>query len=213
MISATDTVRIRVAQNPQQWLIHGIGFTAIPCAGYWVMFHDGFSNVPGFAWWFLAPIMCILVVGSGFFLSLGVGMLLYCVEHVEISKQEIRLKLGPITIKKLPTTQILTVGYSEQGFGKNDPEMIPLLFLSALPADALISIGEKEIRKDQHIEYELKEWGNGLSYQQKCIYAACKRVPIPWFMLGFRAGFVMGYSSDRLKTIKHYISSAKYFVE
>lgn len=210
MICATDTARIRVAQNPLQWLNTGIVFTAIPCAGLWGMFNEGFSNISGFVWWFLAPIMCIIVAGLGLFLSLGVGMLLYCVEHIELSKEEIRLKLGPITIKKLPTTQILTVGYSEQGFGKSNPEMIPLLFLSALPVDELVSIGDKELRRARNIE---KNLSNGLSYEKKCIYAACNRFPIPWFMLGLRAGFVMGYSSDRLETIKQYIMSAKYFVE
>lgn len=204
-------ISIPSAEYRKTWLEMGVGFTLFPCTAYIMLLTADYSSVPPYMLWILIPIMSIIVFGMGYFLLNGLGMLLFCVERVEITREEIRLKLGFITIKRFSTQEILTVGYTEQGFGRKVVNYTPILVLSTEIHEKIIQSGEDKIRKDQSIQKQINRFNSNASAEQKGVYAYYIN-KTPLFMLGLRKGIALAYTDKRLEKIRQYISGAKYVV-
>ena len=205
------TIRIPAAQSRGYFLFYGAGFTALSCVALTMLFTTGFFNAPFFAWLFMLPVLCPILLVFGLFLLLGIGMLLYCVESIELSAGEIRLMVGPITLKKVPAAEIVTVGYTEVRYGRGTNSFVPMLMLSQLPAEQLIGRGEVALRKNYAVKRLYAD--SPMSHQQKCICAYFQQMPLPLFMMGFGKNIALGYSSAQLAAVRPYILKATYFIE
>lgn len=205
-------ISIPAAEYHNVWLQMGIGFSLIPSAAYIMLLTADYSSVPLYALWILIPIMSIIVFGMGYFLLNGLGMLLFCVERVEITKEEIRLKLGFVTVKRISTQEIMTVGYTEQGLEIVEAvSCTPMLVLSTELCEKITQHGEKRIRKDRAIQKQINRFNSNTSAEQKGVYAYYIN-KMPLFMLGLRKGIALAYTEKRLEKIRQYISGAKYVV-
>lgn len=201
-------VSLSAAEYCVPWLAMGIGFTLMPCAAYVLLLTADYSSVPPYVLWILIPIISIIVIGMGYFLINGLGMLLFCVERIEITEEELRMKLGFITTKRIPTQLVLTVGYTEQGFEIQKAfSKTPMLVISTLPPDKIIEAGQKRLSRKQALQKDIRT----LTDEQKCVYAYYVN-KTPQFMLGFGKEIVLEFSEKRLEIIKQYISDAKYVI-
>lgn len=202
-------VSFPMAFSRNHWLEIGIVFTGMPVAVYVLLLTSRHDNVPPGAWLILGPILLLFICGFGFFLCNGLGMLLYCVGRIELDREEIRVKLGPLTLRRWNTEKIKTVVYTEQGFGKHSFSYHGMLVLSTESPEEIERRGNRKIDKEETLWKILVDKGMKLGRPETAAYA-CYMDKLPWLILGSRKGLAFGYTDERKEALRRYLYRAKF---
>lgn len=185
----------------------GIIFVGISLAAFWVLFTSSYENAPMLI---VIPMLILFICGFMFFFLNGLGMILYCVERIEIDEEEIRIKLGPVTARRIPTKEIQTVVYTEQGFGRHT-FYHPVLVLSREPAEDIIRKGKQKVDKSNTLWKFLTS--RGMQFGQAKAYAyTCYMNNLPLMILGSQKGAVVGYTQTRVDALRWYLRNAEFIV-
>ena len=193
------------------WLETGIAFTGMPVAVYVLLLTSRYDNIPPGAWLIAGPVLLAIICGFGFFLCNGLGMLLYCTGRIELDREEIRVKLGPLTIRKWNTEKVKTVVYTEQGFGKHSFAFYGMLVLSAESQEEIVRKGNRKIDRELRLWQLLVDKGMKLGLPGTAAYA-CYMDSLPWLVLGSRKGLAFGYTEERKEAIRRHLRRAKFLV-
>lgn len=202
-------VSFPIALTRNNWLEMGIVFTAMPVAACVLLLTSRYDNVPLGAWLVLGPILLVFVGVFGFFLCNGLGMLLFCVGRIELDSEEVRVKIGAITIRKWNTERIRTVVYTEQGFGKHNFCYYGMLVLSAESPEEIERKGNRKIDREQNLWRILVDKGMKLGRLETAAYA-CYQDKLPWLVLGSPKGLAFGYTDERKEVLHRYLYRAKF---
>ena len=196
-------------KNP--WLSYGIAFTAGTVFVLTRFAGVSFDTVPVSARWYVFPTFLILLGGVFLFLYIGVCILLYCAARIDITKEDIVVKVGGITLCKLPTTEILSVGFMEQGFSRRMDVYFPQLVLTTEPAESVILRGQKKIAKKRTVRQHLKWRRITPSSRKAAGYIAFERC-FPYFLPGRRKYVLMEFTQERLELLMDYLLFADFLL-
>ena len=137
-----DKVCFRRLRWNSKWMILGVPGTIV---GIWFMVHqlwNGFnalSTLMGLFW--------LIVAGS---------IVLYCLETVSITEQEVMLKLGPIVLLRMPVSEVRTITSAAINIGRGGSCYENLIFLSPKRLDEMIFTPSEHPRESLYAYYESK---------------------------------------------------------
>lgn len=202
-------VSFPIAVSRDHWLEMGIAFTGMPVVAFTLLLTSRYDNIPPAAWLIAGPILLAIICGFGFLLCNGLGMLLYCVGRIELDREEIRIKLGRITVRKWNMDSIKTVAYTEQGFGRTHTFYYGILVLSTESPEEIERKGNKKIDRELMLWRELMDRGMKLGRRETAAYAYCQG-KLTWLMLGCRKGMSFGYTDERKEVLRRYLRHTEF---
>lgn len=127
-----------------KWMFFGVPGTIV---GIWFLIHqfwNGFtilSTLVGLFW--------LIVAGS---------IVLYSLETVSITEQEVILKFGPIVLRRMPISEVRTVTSAAINIGRGGSCYENLVFLSSKRLNEMIFTPSEHPRESLHTYYESKIW-------------------------------------------------------
>lgn len=190
------------------WLEMGIVFTAMPLAVYYILLSSSYSDAPVAI---ITPILILFVCGFGYFLLNGLGMLLYCVGRIEVDMEEIRVKLGLLTLRRVSLRNIRAVVYAEQGFGKTNTQFHQLLVLSTEEPEQIEKKGNRKINKGFNLWEQLVSRGMKLGRPETAAYARYTS-NLPLMVLGLGKGLAFGWTAERTEMMRRFLRGAKFYI-
>lgn len=206
-----DGIAISAVVNKDSWLLCGIGFVALPIIVFYKLFGVSLNSISGPESYFVFPFILLLIAGFLVFFYHGVCFLLHCAARVEITTDMVSLKVGKITLRKLPADQILTVGFMEQGFGRNKQIYIPQLVLTTESAEDVLQNGEKRIAKSRVIRQQLRARGIARSSKKAAGYTHFEKY-FPTLWQGRDKYILLEFSQDRVHALRNYLVSAEFLL-
>lgn len=124
------------------WMILGAPGTIF---GIWCLIHqvwNGFSAVST-----LMGLLCLLAFGP---------IVLYCLETVSITAQEVTLKLGSVVLRRLPVSEIRTITSAAIYIGRGGSCCEHLIFLSLRRLNEMIFTPSEHPRESLHAYFASK---------------------------------------------------------
>ena len=204
-----DGIAISAVVNKDSWLLCGVGFVAMPIMVFYTLSGVSFTNISAPECYFVFPFILIVIAGFLVFFYHGVCFLLHCTARVEITADMVSLKVGKITLRKLPTDQILTVGFMEHVFGRGKAVYIPQLVLTTEPAEDVLQNGEKRIAKSRAIRQQLRLRKIAQSSKKAAGYAHFERYS-PTLWQGRNPYILLEFSQERVLALRAYLLSAEF---
>lgn len=204
-----DGIAISAVVNKDTWLLCGVGFVALPIIVFSFLSGVSFTNISAPEGYFIFPFILIVIAGFLVFFYRGICFLLHCTARIEITADMVSLKVGTITLRKLPTDQILTVGFMEQVFGRGKAVYTPQLVLTTESAEDVFRNGEKRIAKSRAIRQELAERNISTSSKKAAVYARFGRYS-PTLWQGRNKYILLEFSQARILVLREYLFSAKF---
>ena len=192
------------------WLLHGVGFVGLPVVVFYRLLSASYENLSTPEIYIVFLILTAVIAGFLFFLYHGVCFLLHCAARVEITADSVSLKVGKITLRKLPVDQILTVGFMEQGFGRRGRSVyIPQLVLSTEADEDVCQSGERRIANNRAIREQLRLRKITQSSKKAAGYAHFERCS-PTLWQGRNPYILLEYSTERACVLRTYLRSAEF---
>ena len=203
-------IGLSAAVRKDFWLLHGIGFVGLPVVVFYRLLSASYENLSTPEIYIVFPLLMAMIAGFLFFLYHGVCFLLHCAARVEITADSVSLKVGKITLRKLCTDQILTVGFMEQGFGRHGKSVyIPQLVLSTEAAEDVCQSGERRIANNRAIREQLRLRKIAQSSKKAAGYAHFERYS-PTLWQGRNPYILLEYSTERACALRTYLHSAEF---
>ena len=204
-----DGIALSAAVKKDSWLLCGIGFVFLPMVVFYMLSSGSYASISTPESYIVFPFLLIATAVFSLFFYHGVCFLLHCAAKVEITADMVSLKVGKITLRKLPTNQILTVGFMEQGFGRGEAVYIPQLVLTTESAEDVLQNGEKRIAKSRAIRQQLRMRGIALSSKKAAGYARFERY-FPALWQGRNHYILLEFSQERVLALRGYLFSAEF---
>ena len=203
-------IGLSAAVRKDIWLLHGVGFVGLPVVVFYRLLSASYENLSTPEIYIVFPILAAVIAGFLYFLYHGVCFLLHCAARVEITADAVSLKVGKITLRKLPVDQILTVGFMEQGFGRRGKSVyIPQLVLSTEAAEDVCQSGERRIANNRTIREQLRLRKIAQSSKKAAGYAHFERCS-PTLWQGRNPYILLEYSTERACALRTYLHSAEF---
>jgi hypothetical protein len=202
-------IALSAAVKKDSWLLCGIGFVVLPMVVFYMLSSGSYASISTPESYIVFPFLLIATAVFSLFFYHGVCFLLHCAAKVEITADMVSLKVGKITLRKLPTNQILTVGFMEQGFGRGEAVYIPQLVLTTESAEDVLQNGEKRIAKSRTIRQQLRLRKITQSSKKAAGYAHFERYS-PTLRQGRNPYILLEYSMERACVLRTYLRSAEF---
>jgi hypothetical protein len=200
---------LSAAVKKDSWRLCGVGFVALPMIVFYLMSSASYAGISAPEIYIVLPLLVFQIAGFLFIFYHGVCFLLHCAARVEITADMVSLKIGKITLRKLPADQILAVGFMEIGFGRGNGEYIPQLVLTTESAEDVLQKGEKRIAKKRAIRQQLRMRGIAPSSKKAAGYARFKR-HFPTLWQGHNRYILLEFSQERVLALRAYLFSAEF---
>ena len=202
-------IALSAAVKKDIWLEDGVVFVGMPVAVFSVLLSASYENLSTPEIYIVFPLLMAMIAGFLFFLYHGVCFLLHCAARVEITPESVSLKVGKITLRKLCTDQILTVGFMEQGFGRGGSVYIPQLVLSTEAPEDVCQSGKRRIASKRAIRQRLRLRKIMQSSKKAAGYAHFERCS-PTLWQGRNPYILLEYSTERACVLRTYLRSAEF---
>ena len=203
-------IGLSAAVKKDDWLEWGVVFIGLPVAVFSLLLSASYENLSTPEIYIVFPLLMAMIAGFLFFLYHGICYLLHCAARVEITPESVSLKVGKITLRKLCTDQILTVGFMEQGFGRRGRSVyIPQLVLSTEAAEDVCQSGERRIANNRTIREQLRLRKIAQSSKKAAGYAHFERYS-PTLWQGRNPYILLEYSTERACVLRTYLRSAEF---
>ena len=167
----------------------GAGFT---------VFSASYDSVPS------AIMPFIIAFLSAFFLFVLFNFFygLTALHTIEISSEELRVRLGPVTLKRISADRVKTVGIFAEPHSRGNSTLLYLLLLIDKPRDELNQKGQKYIKRKALLR-EMEQVGlsaTGPDAAAKAYLFACHRRSLLW----------IEDSKQTREVLHRYLSSAEF---
>ena len=202
-------IGLSAAVKKDDWLECGVVFIGLPVAVFSLLLSASYENLSTPEIYIVFPLLMAMIAGFLFFLYHGVCFLLHCAARVEITADSVSLKVGKITLRKLCTDQILTVGFMEQGFGRGEGVYIPQLVLSTEAPEDVCQSGKRRIASKRAIRDRLRLRKIAQSSKKAAGYAHFERYS-PTLWQGRNPYILLEYSTERACALRAYLRSAEF---
>ena len=203
-------IGLSAAVRKDIWLLLGVGFVGLPVVVFYRLLSASYENLSTPEIYIVFLILTAVIAGFLFFLYHGVCFLLHCAARVEITADSVSLKVGKITLRKLPVDQILTVGFMEQGFGRRGRSVyIPQLVLSTEAPEDVCQSGKRRIASKRAIRDRLRLRKIAQSSKKAAGYAHFERCS-PTLWQGRNPYILLEYSTERACVLRTYLRSAEF---
>jgi hypothetical protein len=202
-------IGLSAAVKKDDWLECGVVFIGLPVAVFSLLLSASYENLSTPEIYIVFPLLMAMIAGFLFFLYHGVCFLLHCAARVEITADSVSLKVGKITLRKLCTDQILTVGFMEQGFGRGEGVYIPQLVLSTEAPEDVCQSGKRRIASKRAIRDRLRLRKIAQSSKKAAGYAHFERY-FPTLWQGRNPYILLEYSTERACALRTYLHSAEF---
>ena len=202
-------IGLSAAVKKDDWLECGVVFIGLPVAVFSLLLSASYENLSTPEIYIVFPLLMAMIAGFLFFLYHGVCFLLHCAARVEITADSVSLKVGKITLRKLCTDQILTVGFMEQGFGRGEGVYIPQLVLSTEAPEDVCQSGKRRIASKRAIRDRLRLRKITQSSKKAAGYAHFERYS-PTLWQGRNPYILLEYSTERACVLRTYLRSAEF---
>ena len=202
-------IGLSAAVKKDDWLECGVVFIGLPVAVFSLLLSASYENLSTPEIYIVFPLLMAMIAGFLFFLYHGVCFLLHCAARVEITADSVSLKVGKITLRKLCTDQILTVGFMEQGFGRGEGVYIPQLVLSTEAPEDVCQSGKRRIASKRAIRDRLRLRKIAQSSKKAAGYAHFERYS-PTLWQGRNPYILLEYSTERACVLRTYLRSAEF---
>ena len=188
------------------WMIHGAGFAGLGAVVLWKMATAEYGDTPFFAMLFVFAFSCCFLI----FLAVGLSMLALCAGRIVIDREEVKLCIGKLILKRIPTGEIRTVAFGYASFGRYSRTIdVPMLILSAEDAEQLVEKGSRIIRRKSNWRRQLQNMGLDPDSQNSCAYVAlCEKVVA--YLLPWKKGLLMSFSVQRTELLRRHLSGASF---
>lgn len=204
-----DGIALSAVIDKDSWVLCGAWFVALPMIVFYTLSGVSFANISSPESYIVFPFLIIVIIGFLAFFYHGVCFLLHCAARVEITADMVSLKVGKITLRKLPTDQILTVGFMEQVFGRGNSVYLPQLVLSTESAEDVIQSGEKRIAKSRAIRRQLQMRRIARSSKKAAGYAHFERYS-PTLWQRRNPYILLAFSQERVCALRAYLLPAEF---
>ena len=203
-------IGLSAAVKKDDWLECGVVFIGLPVAVFSLLLSASYENLSTPEIYIVFPILAAVIAGFLYFLYHGVCFLLHCAARVEITADAVSLKVGKITLRKLPVDQILTVGFMEQGFGRRGKSVyIPQLVMSTETPEDVCQSGKRRIANNRAIRDRLRLRKIAQSSKKAAGYAHFERCS-PTLWQGRNPYILLEYSTERACALRTYLHSAEF---
>ena len=204
-------IALSAVVNKDSWILSGVWYAALPMVAlYFMLFRVSYTSISTPENYIVFPLLMAMIAGFLYFLYHGVCFLLHCAARVEITADAVSLKVGKITLRKLPVDQILTVGFMEQGFGRRGKSVyIPQLVLSTEAPEDVCQSGKRRIASKRAIRDRLRLRKIAQSSKKAAGYAHFERYS-PTLWQGRNPYILLEYSTERACALRAYLRSAEF---
>lgn len=199
-----------VLDNKDIWLTYGLFTTVLSGVALYKMLTVSWA-VPYPFHWIMHPFLCLAVAAFCFFLFVGISILILCVEKIVFTKEEVRLKVGIFTVRKVSTSEILCVGLTELSIDGQGKFKIPLLVLSR---EAKEDILQKEQSKGFRNRKKVRDMGNSgydPASPQGILYTYWNRKASN-LLLGIGKDIIIDYTQERANALRGFLTAATFMV-
>lgn len=135
-------LRFRRLRWNSPWMIFGAPGTIV---GIWFLVHQIWNGFHAMST--LIGLLLLFVAGP---------IVLYCLETVSITEQEVMLKLGPIVLRRMPVSEVRTITSAAINIGRGGSCCENLIFLSPKRLDEMIFTPSEHPREALHTYYGSK---------------------------------------------------------
>lgn len=208
MDTRTETISFDAVERKDVWMIHGMGFAGLGALVLWKMATAEYGDTPFFAMLFVFAISCCFLI----FLAVGLSMLALCAGKIVIDREEIKLCVGQLILKRIPVGEIRTVAFGYASFGRYSRTIdVPMLILSAEDAEQLVEKGSRIIRRKSSLRQQLRSMGFDPDSRKSCAYVAlCEKIVA--YLLPWKKGMLMGFSVQRTELLRRHLPGSEFLV-
>lgn len=204
-----DGIALSAVVEKDSWLLCGVGFVGLPMAVFYLLLGASYGSVSAPESYIVFPFLVAVIAGFLFIFYHGVCFLLFCAARVEITADAVSLKVGKITLRKLCTDQILTVGFMEQKLGRGEGVYIPQLVLSTEAPEDVCQSGESRIANNRASRDRLRLRKIAQSSKKAAGYAHFERY-FPTLWQGRNPYILLEFSVERSCALRTYLRSAEF---
>lgn len=199
-----------VLENKDIWLTYGLFITILSGVALYNLLTVSWA-VPYPFNWVMHPFLGLMVAAFGFFLFAGISILILCVEKIVFTKEEVRLKVGFFTVRKVSTPEILCVGFTEQGFDRQGRIKIPLLVLSREAKEDILEKAQSKGFRNRKTVRDMGNSGYDPASPRGILYTYWNRRASN-LLLGIGKDIIMDYTQDRANAMRAFLTSATFMV-
>ena len=98
-----DGIAMTAVEKKDTWVLCGTGFVVLPILVFYKLSDVRFDNISAPERYFVFPVVLLVIAALLGFFYCGVCFLLHCAVRVEITADMVSLKVGKITLRKLPS--------------------------------------------------------------------------------------------------------------